>query len=347
MSKQRVFWICQVSGWLIVALINFFVQALKQDFNWLEDLIASFMFMGYGIIFTTLLRHANHRLADLVVRPLAIILPVLCLSLICAIAITAAGFITLELMAGLQQRTLDMFTFDNWLGNLIGIYPLVIIWSVIYWAVHYLMRWRQSELDKAHLANALKDAQLNTLMGQINPHFMFNSLNNIRALMLEDVERARDMLTRLSKVLRYSLTAPKKEFISLQQELEIVEAFLALAKIQLEDRLNVIREIDSGLEQSNIPPMLLQMLVENAIKHGISEVAGGGELVIHIARHENGLIIRVTNPGKLGQSQAMQQSTQLGTDNIRQRLALLYNGQASFELTQQGEQVVAEVNLPL
>ncbi len=347
MSKQQVFWICQLSGWFLVGLINYLVQSVSPSFDWLGDLLASLLLATTGIFFTLGLRKAYQGLNIVAKKPVAMILPILSLSLVCAIVTVATGFMIIEFVTLLQGTRLDMFTFNNWLGNLIAIYPLVLIWSSIYLAVQYLMRWRQSELDKAQLESALKDAQLNTLMGQINPHFMFNSLNNIRGLMLEDVERARDMLTLLSKVIRYSLTAPKKERIPLNEELEIVDAFLQLAKIQLEERLVIDKQIAAGLEQCLIPPMLLQMLVENAIKHGISEVRGGGTLSIAIRKQAQQLVIEVCNPGDLNHSSATQQSTNLGVENIRQRLALLYSGQAEFSLHQQGEKVHAEVRLPL
>ncbi|MDX1392516.1 MAG: histidine kinase, partial [Rheinheimera sp.] len=232
-------------------------------------------------------------------------------------------------------------------GNLIGIYPLILIWSCLYLGSQYLRRWRQSEVEKLELANALKDAQLNTLIGQINPHFMFNALNNIRALMLEDVPRARDSLTLLAKVLRYGLTAPQHNLVSLQDELNTVNDFVELALIQYEHRLQWQPQIDVSPAQYSVPPMLIQMLIENAIKHGIALRKDGGKLQLLVQRQAQFLLIRVSNPGKLAQQPRSETSTQLGLNNIAQRLRLLYNDNARFTLQQQDDNVIATLHLPL
>jgi len=233
------------------------------------------------------------------------------------------------------------------LSNLVGIFPMVIIWSILYVAINYLIRWKQSEIEKLQLETSLKDAQMNTLIGQINPHFMFNSLNNIRGLMLEDVDKARDMVTLLSKVLRHSLASHKKNFISIKEELEIVENFLALAKIQLENRLDYQPHIQVNNWDFAIPPMIIQMMVENAIKHGISEVKGGGVLSLSIIEDGEKCHIQMTNPGALDKPSRTSTSTGVGLENIQNRVQLLYQGKAHFQLTEQDGLVTATLDLPI
>ena len=185
---------------------------------------------------------------------------------------------------------------------------------------------------------------MNTLKGQINPHFMFNSLNNIRGLMLEDVEKSRDMLTKLSEMLRYSLTKNSVDGIALAEELEMVDNYIALSKIQFEDRLEFHKSVAEDTLQQQIPPMIIQLLVENAAKHGISNLKNGGTIDLEVTKNTEQLNIQVKNTGKL---QIAKNSTQVGLKNIKQRLKLLYGEKAAFSLKEVEDNVIANITIPL
>ncbi|WP_281846982.1 sensor histidine kinase [Olleya namhaensis] len=223
-----------------------------------------------------------------------------------------------------------------------GIYFMV--WTVFYVAIKGLMQLNRTREKRLELETSLKESQLNTLKGQINPHFMFNSLNNIRGLMLEDVNKARVMLTNLSETLRYSLTKSEVNAIALENELEMVENYVAISKIQFEDRLQFITDLDSNTLSCKIPPMIIQMLVENALKHGISNLKKGGQVCLITKIEEDQLNIIVSNSGVLN---VAQNSTQLGLKNIKQRLKLLYGASAMFNLVEIDNQVVATIKMPL
>ena len=172
---------------------------------------------------------------------------------------------------------------------------------------------------------------------------MFNSLNNIRGLMLEDVSKSREMITKLSEMLRYSLTKNNIDGIAVVEELEMVDNYIALSKIQFENRLQFEKKIDESTYQFQIPPMIIQLLVENAAKHGISNLKDGGKIKLEIQKKENGIQILVSNSGKL---KIAKDSTQLGLKNIKQRLNLLYGDKATFSLNEINDAVVAEINIP-
>lgn len=344
--SNKAFWICQISAWSFLALINLLVQFLGDNFNFWQELGGSLLFMVMGVGYTTLLRHAIRKLKLITWRPWLLIIPVLLLSLVTTALIIATSLSLLEFYFNLQGTPQNLINFKTILGNTIGIYPLIVTWCVLYFAIHYFIQWRQVEVDKVRLESALKVAQLNTLIGQINPHFMFNSLNNIRALMLEDTHKARDSLTKLSLVLRYALTADNHQFIPLREELSAVAHYLDLAKIQYEDKLVVEQQVDESLFDCIIPPMMVQMLVENAIKHGIANQKKGGLLQLHISKGQNQLCIQVANPGQLQQRVNDFQSTGIGVKNIADRLQLLYGPQAIFTLSQQEERVCAMLKIP-
>ena len=173
---------------------------------------------------------------------------------------------------------------------------------------------------------------------------MFNSLNNIRGLMLEDVERSREMLTKLSEMLRYSLTKNDLNAIAVVEELEMVDNYIDLSRIQFEDRLVYEKNIAKEVLTAPIPPIIIQLLVENGVKHGIANLKEGGKITLDIENIENELSIRVRNTGKL---RIAKESTQLGLKNIRQRLGLLYGKKATFSLKEESNEVLADIKIPL
>lgn len=227
---------------------------------------------------------------------------------------------------------------------LINSFITIIGWTVIYMAVKVTAKLNANRLENSELNATLRQAQLNTLKGQINPHFMFNSLNNIRGLMLEDVEKSREMLTKLSEMLRYSLTKNDVNAIALEEELEMVDNYISLSRIQFEDRLEFIQNVATETLKIPIPPMIIQLLIENAAKHGISNLKDGGMIKLTTKQIEDNLEILVRNTGKL---QIETSSTQLGLKNIKQRLRLLYGDKATFSLVEEADEVVATIKIPL
>lgn len=235
----------------------------------------------------------------------------------------------------------------SFLGKIYNVFyfmTLFFIWLFVFLMIKIYYQLKTVQLKQLRLEANLKEFQLNTLKGQLNPHFMFNSLNNIRGLMLEDVIKSRDMLTRLSETLRYSLTKNDVDSIAFEDELEMVENYIEISKIQLEDRLQFKTQIDKNSLSKQIPPMIVQMLIENAIKHGISTLKNGGEIVLTTYIEDEKLSIKVVNSGKL---KPTKDTTQLGVKNIRQRLELLYGETATFNLFENNNQVVAFIKIPL
>ena len=189
-----------------------------------------------------------------------------------------------------------------------------------------------------------KTAQLNMLRSQLNPHFMFNALNNIRALMLEDVPRSREMITHLSDILRYSMTYAKKQEVTIKEELGIVEQFLELCEIQFEDRLQYKIEAGEGTLPLTVPPMTIQLLAENAVKHGIAKLTKGGLVQVRSVLVGDDLLLEVKNHGELNPVRKQtRENNGIGIENIARRLQLLYGTGASFTVAQQEEWVLARI----
>ncbi len=230
---------------------------------------------------------------------------------------------------------------------------MMVGWLCIYFFYHVYERLQRLQVEQLRLAASAKEAELRALKSQVNPHFLFNSLNSLRALIEEDAPRARESVTRLANMLRYSLQSGQLETVPFEEELRIVEDYLALEQIRHENRLQVRWEIAANVHGHSLPPMLLQTLVENAVKYGISPRRGGGEIVISAHVKDHALHLRVTNPGDLNAptSHAAAKagsSTGVGLRNASERLKLLYGDRAQLSLTADSpDRVSASLIIPI
>jgi hypothetical protein len=207
-------------------------------------------------------------------------------------------------------------------------FPVFVGWQTIYFAVHFMRRARRAEVDRWRLDAEARAAELRFLRAQLNPHFLFNALNGLRALIAEDPERARTMVTQLAALLRHSLSSADGT-VPLERELEVVGDYLAVESIRLEERLRVTYDIDPSALRSPVPPMLVQGLVENGIKHGIALLPQGGELAIQARLSDSVLHLSVTNPTAKASSA---DRPGVGLANARERLRLLCGDGAVLDL---------------
>ena len=234
--------------------------------------------------------------------------------------------------------------------NFGGIFASVIllsIWLLIYVVWHFVDKNRKDQIDKLRLEGMVKSLELKTIKSHINPHFIFNALNSIRALVDENPSRARTAITELSNILRSSLQAEKQETVPLQQELDIVNDYLALEHMRFEERLKISLDIDEDTLTQPIPPMMLQTLVENGIKHGISRHEKGGVIQIssHFVNNHHELI--VTNTGCLKTTE-IKNSVGFGIKSTHERLKLLYDRKAHFEIKNiDNNMVESKITMPV
>lgn len=226
-----------------------------------------------------------------------------------------------------------------------GTFLFLLIWNLIYFTYHYIVKNRAEKLDKIRLESLVKELQLKTIKAHINPHFIFNALNSIRALVDENPQRARTAITELSNLLRSSMQAEKQETTPLERELNIVKDYLALEHIRFEDRLRVEYNIDEDTLDQPVPPMMLQTLVENAIKHGVSKQVDGGLIRIISAFSGDKHELVVQNTGKLGPAG---NGEGFGLTSTNNRLRILFGAKAAFEIKDtNGNMVEAKVTMPV
>ncbi|MGD1046174.1 MAG: histidine kinase [Bacteroidota bacterium] len=219
----------------------------------------------------------------------------------------------------------------------------------LYHAYEILRQLRTKEKIALELVALRKEQELATLKAQINPHFLFNTLNSISAMASTDAEETRTMIAQLADLLRYAFESSKKDLVLLKEELQFVQDYIALESKRLEDRLTTKFQVDQSLYSYLVPPMILQPLVENAIKHGIAPAEEGGRVCIQIQKETEGITFRISNTGVgISCSDPLATTDGVGLKNTDARIRKIYGDSARLKiqsLDQQGCEVV--FTLPL
>lgn len=343
---RKRYWLFQILGWGLFALINLFFAYVFQRMNDDESrrviLTRLGIFILLGILFTHLMRYVIIRLNTLQKTVEKQIVQFFLLSTVFAV-ISSTFYMQacnkLDLLNEMEKRFVDKPILLILSGAFL-FFINIVIWNLIYFIYHYVTKSRKQQLDTLRLEALVKDLELQTIKAHINPHFIFNSLNSIRALVDENPERARKAVTELSNILRSSMQVEKVEMVTFEKELYIVKDYLALENMRFEDRLKIEYQIEEDTLDQPVPPMMLQTLVENAIKHGISKQIKGGVVKI-ISDFKNGFHeMVVQNTGHLNGTVNGEDHTDelagkgFGLYSTTSRLSLLYGDKAKFEIRQ-------------
>ncbi|MGQ0588095.1 MAG: sensor histidine kinase [Sphingosinicella sp.] len=223
----------------------------------------------------------------------------------------------------------------RFLGAILLTVSLLIAWSALYYSINFYILLEEQSARLLRLEGQASNAQLAMLRYQLNPHFLFNTLNSISTLvLLKQTERANAMLSRLSSFLRYTLVNESIGMVTLAQEVETLKLYLEIEKMRFEDRLRPHFEIDPGCNMALLPSLLLQPLIENAIKYAVTPQEEGADISIEVRRQGDRVVILVSDTGPGSDSQytaRAAESTGVGLANIRDRLAQAYGDNHRFE----------------
>ncbi len=256
------------------------------------------------------------------------------------------GVIISAVWISLANINVEDRTTDFNIASFVVSYIALMLWSFVY---HGWLSWQQKQDDMTRslkLESSLREAKISGLKQQLNPHFIFNALNSLRALIIKDQQAARQMVTGIANLLRYSLYQSDEDTVPLEQEMQIVEDYLAIERLRYEGRVSVSWDIPSEFLRVRVLPLCLQTLVENAIKHTINQYAQGIFVNISARRQANKICLRVENRGRIIDSDTGRVG--IGLRNTRERLALIFGEEASLSLVQKDdERVQAQIILPL
>ncbi len=346
LSRKQLYWVSQITGWYLFIGINLFIISSFEELTWQRVLV--WIFLGFlGIAFTHVIRGVIRK-KNWLNLPLKNTIPrILTVSIITGIIIYALVFAASYLAGTFKQ---EEYNFARLVAGIINTSILILLWCLIYYVVHYMENYKKKEIESLIWEAAVKDYELKTLKSQLNPHFMFNAMNSIRALIEEDPESAKVAITKLSNILRYSLQMERMERVPLEDEIETVKNYLDLERIRFEDRLKYKLDIDRSTQKIEIPPMMIQTLVENGIKHGVAKRTEGGEIHLKskLLTTTNGskLKIEIRNSGHFSEEQ-LKSSNGFGVSNTKHRLNLLFGDDAHFSIVNENEDIVlAEIEIP-
>lgn len=338
-KKQRLYWSLQIGGWLLYAVVQI-VSSIIASGGTSSDRV---IFLFFDSLLCLLVTH----FARLILRPngwLNIGMPRLILRVLFMSLVLALAFYFLRMPLAYLLGIYDyevLFDLER-IGGMSLVYAVIFfLWYVFYFTYHYFDRYNRSLKYEASMVQI----ELNNLKSQLNPHFIFNALNSIRALVDENPLKSKQAINQLSNILRRSLASDKKGLTRFDEEFNIVKDYLGLEHIRFEERLKTVFDIDPRSSRFFVPPLMIQTLVENGIKHGISRLTAGGVIHVETQVENERLRIRIRNSGRLNGERTTMSG--LGLRNTVQRLKLIYGDEASFRIVNENDNfVLTEIIIP-
>jgi two-component system, LytTR family, sensor kinase len=340
-NKQRLYWTLQIGGWMLYGALQI-VYGNMAAASGLS--LKRMVFLLFEALICLLVTHSFRIFLNRkkwLYLGMARLFP----QVLGSVIILSLAVYFLRLPVSLALGVFDKrVAFDpNHIIAFTVIYALIIfIWSVLYFTYHYFDRYSKSLRYEASMI----EIELNNLKSQLNPHFIFNALNSIRALVDENPTKSKQAINQLSNILRTSLASDKKGLTKFDDELKVVKDYLGLESIRFEERLKTDFSIHPESANFLVPPLMIQTLVENGIKHGISKLTAGGVIQVKTTVENNHLKIHIRNSGHLLNG-VKRNKHGLGLRNTMQRLKLIYGDDASFRIANENDTfVLTEVIIP-
>ena len=344
-SKTTIYWVSQILGWslfyLMVLGANVVMEMIIPTTNFYFYIIEAIMF---SILCTHLIRYIIIKYDWLKSSILNIILKSVTVAIASSIIFESIEYLMTLVVSKdfYTDSARSIITSSKFIGSIIGNSVLFSFWLSFYYAYLFIEKSRTQEIKSLKFKASRNEIELKNLREQINPHFLFNSLNSIKALVEIDKDEAKVAITKLSNLLRKSIQLGRHKLITIKEELEIVETYIDLEKIRFEERIQATIQVSQDTYDCSIPPLMIQTLAENAIKHGLSKSIDGGVLEIIINKKGDILTILIQNTGnldKIGESEG------IGIYNTKKRLDILFGKKAKFNMSQQDNLVCVEIQI--
>lgn len=344
-NHKRTYWIFQVTGWTLYCLIYiFFYLSIRTEpqLNFFEQLLTH-VFIGFWLTHLMRIVIQQTKILQLDFKKQLIALTILSLLFSFLIGLC---IVTTEMLLQIQSVNLSDFSFFNIAIRFsFSYFHFVVIWNLLYFTYHYVQKTRQQNIEQAKLENLLKELEITTIKSHINPQFLFNALNSIQSLVTDDPARARTAITMLSNILRSSIQVDKAEKTLFEKELSVIKDYISLEQVRFSDQMQVNYRIDEDTLDQPVPAMVIQSLVENAIRYGINAGSQNTSLELYSEYKEDVHCFGVISQGNL-QSYLENESATL--DETKKRLFLLYGKTANMKVLEERQgYVTASVCLPL
>jgi len=323
-DKNRAFWILQSVGWAGYFLLRT-LSGIANAMGW-TYVVHTALLTATGYSITLLMAAAYRRLIRM--KPVYT-----WVGTIVIVVVAAAGFSAIEtwsvstfVQPGIRPEGM------RFLGAILLTVSLLVAWSALYYSINFFLLLEEQSDRLLRLESQASNAQLAMLRYQLNPHFLFNTLNSISTLvLLKQTDRANAMLSRLSSFLRYTLVNESTGMVTLSQEIETLKLYLEIEKMRFEERLRPHFHIDPNVMRAHLPSLLLQPLMENAIKYAVTPQEEGADIAIEARLQVDRVVINVSDTGPGSATTSRSLSTGVGLANIRDRLAQAYGDNHRFE----------------
>ncbi|MEO0423128.1 MAG: histidine kinase [Pseudomonadota bacterium] len=343
-DRNRFYWALNLSGWagyVVTAYIGAFAYDKPESYLWVISVSGLL-----GIAFTVPMRAIYRRWWSFPPVKLALSALALCFALA-----SVRSLVINQLYFDWVKGGWTPSDWKSYFGGYLGTFYLFVCWSGLYFGIKYYQELQDQTRRALNATAAAHQAQLTMLRYQLNPHFLFNTLNAISTLILDHrTEMANECVTRLSDFLRYSLDNDPMRRVTLRQELEALDLYLEIEKVRFGERLTIQREVAGDALDGLVPSLILQPLIENAVKYAISPREEGGTIRIAARTHHQSLMVTIADdgPGLKNGSTASHGSTGVGLKNTRERLKQLYGDAQALTLAPNSPKgLVISINLPL
>ena len=330
--------------WVVVAIIHFAVLYFYYDIDisvaFMDSMVWSVLFaiLSLGLWFWVEITNIETQ------RALTVAINHIGAAVISTlVVVTAHRFLLTQLF--LQQGIYLEFMDYALLGRLILSVVLYVLITLIYYLIVYINNFREKLAHEAELKTLVKDAELSWLKLQINPHFLFNSLNSVSSLTLTEPEKAQDMITRLSELLRYSLKQSPETMVMLSDEISNCKKYLEIEKVRFGERLNYSINSNPDCLHIKVPSMLLQPLLENAIKHSVAQNTGESIVNIDVEVDNGLLLIKIENT--VPNFPTNSAGYGIGLENIKRRLMLIYGISNLLSIDKTDSIFLVTVSIPI
>ena len=349
-DKLSLFWVLQIWGWLLYGVIYYLIYYSGRDLDAVN--IIGFAVTYVVAFLVTIVMREIYQKSDYQHRSILNVSGIVILTTIifAVIWFYVDRFVSYPIY-GIEkfQESLDRISLRSNVGNIFWKTFILFTWSALYFLINFWRQWNEQLLrvEKAELM--AHSAQLQMLRYQLNPHFLFNSLNSIRALILEDQSKARDMVTELAELLRYSLVSKNDGDVPLSEEITAIKHYFAIEKKRYEENLQICFEIDPSAEEYPIPSFLIHPLVENAVKYGMKTSKMPLKISLIAKVKNTDLIIRVRNSGTWlaidEPSRSRPAGTGTGLKNVKNRLENRFPGKYELSTSEEDGCVIVKISI--
>ncbi len=344
-DRKRFYWLLNIGGWTGYVMAAYVGALAHEKPDSYITVIFATAVMGFVLTFP--MRAVYHRLWSRTPMQIAIGALVVCYVL-AMLWVLGENFLYWDLV----KKGYRPDRWYSYFGGVMGSFYILMCWSGLYFGIKYYQQLQRQTEQTLKATAAAHQAQLTMLRYQLNPHFLFNTLNAISTLILDQqIKTANLAVTRLSDFLRYSLDNDPMKRVTLGQELGALDLYLEIEKVRFGDRLQITREIDNSAREALVPSLILQPIIENAIKYAISPREEGGAIRIAAKAHGGKLLITIADDGPgLGNSNGNGQckSSGVGLRNTRERLLQLYGSEQALTLAPNHPSgLIVSINLPL